>query len=429
MKRKDGYVVDTTYPVFFYKEMQPIWLNTVVQFLGFKTPSIRQKFSYLELACATGVNLLVAAMNHPHGSFIGVDFNPQHIELARKSAQKLGLKNIEFIHADFSEFLRSNTQQFDFIVNHGTFTWISSEQQQHILDIIDQSLKEFGICYLHYMCYPGSKDLIPLQKLFSLVDEHQPDLSVESIGIATQLFNDLNDAGAFVHQSKMEAVLNTLKNSSTYLAHEFLTDHWKPLFSADLHKMVYEKTKMTYLGSANPCENLDSISIPANLQSLIRDTQQPALKEYLKDIARDAKQRVDIFQKKPQPFNHVEHFKIINDTYFKLLPDFSRSKITWFNTSIGRIDANEHVLKALNQTMGHEHTSFKTLLNLPVFQQNPLFIIETLFLMIQEQYIHPVNDLASAVDIDQINQFNDLMKELGVSLNLMPDCATAIYKT
>ena len=90
------------------------------------------------------------------------------------------------------------------------------------------------------------------------------------------------------------------------------------------------------------------------------------------------------------------------------------------------IDANEHVLKALNQTMGHEHTSFKTLLNLPVFQQNPLFIIETLFLMMQEQYIHPVNDLASAVDIDQINQFNDLMKELGGSLNLMPDCATAI---
>ncbi|MBP9583499.1 MAG: methyltransferase domain-containing protein, partial [Ignavibacterium sp.] len=278
MKRKDGYVVDTTYPVFFYKEMQPIWLNTVVQFLGFKTPSIRQKFSYLELACATGVNLLVAAMNHPHGSFIGVDFNPQHIELARKSAQKLGLKNIEFIHADFSEFLRSNTQQFDFIVNHGTFTWISSEQQQHILDIIDQSLKEFGICYLHYMCYPGSKDLIPLQKLFSLVDEHQSDLSVESIGVATQLFNDLNDAGAFLHQSKMEAVLNTLKNSSTYLAHEFLTDHWKPLFSVDLHKMVFEKTRMNYLGSANPCENLDSISIPANLQCLIRDTQQPALK-------------------------------------------------------------------------------------------------------------------------------------------------------
>ena len=46
--------------------------------------------------------------------------------------------------------------------------------------------------------------------------------------------------------------------------------------------------------------------------------------------------------------------------------------------------------------------------------------------MMQEQYIHPVNDLVSSVDIDQINQFNDLMKELGASLNLMPDCATAI---
>ena len=285
MKKKDGYVIDATYPTFFYKEMQPVWLNTVVGFLGFQPPKIDQAFSYLELACATGMNLLTCAIHHPQGYFVGVDFNQQHIEKAQRSADRLGLKNIRFIHADFAEFLATNHRTFDFIVNHGTFSWISALHQQQILEIVAQSLNDSGVFYLHYMCYPGSGDLLSLQKLLNLVDQTEAVSSLESVEIGKQLFYDLNSAGAFVNDSKIEAVLNTLKNNHAYLAHEFLTDHWQPLYSVDVHQRVYEKTQMSYLGSAHPCENLESISIPEKMQPIIRDTQTPALKEYIKDLA------------------------------------------------------------------------------------------------------------------------------------------------
>lgn len=117
MNKQNGYVLDTTYPVFFYKEMQPLWLKTIVSFLGFQTPDITEEFSYLELGCATGVNLIVAAINNPHGNFVGIDFNQQHIEKAKQLANSIGAKNIKFIHTDFAHFLVENKCKFDFIVN------------------------------------------------------------------------------------------------------------------------------------------------------------------------------------------------------------------------------------------------------------------------------------------------------------------------
>lgn len=35
MNRTDGYTTDVSYPAFFYKEMQPLWLSSVALLLGF----------------------------------------------------------------------------------------------------------------------------------------------------------------------------------------------------------------------------------------------------------------------------------------------------------------------------------------------------------------------------------------------------------
>lgn len=62
------------------------------------------------------------------------------------------------------------------------------------------------------------------------------------------------------------------------------------MYSVDVHKMVYENTKTTFLGSANIVENIENISIPAKLQEIIKNIKAPNLKEYLKDLARNSKQ-------------------------------------------------------------------------------------------------------------------------------------------
>ncbi|MDN5054541.1 class I SAM-dependent methyltransferase [Aliarcobacter butzleri] len=426
MKQKDGYILDVTYPIFFYKEMQALWLSNTINFLGFKTPNITKSFSYLELACGTGINLIVCAINNPNGHFIGVDFNKEHIDKAKNDANFIGLKNIEFIHSDFATFLEINHNKFDFIVNHGTFSWISPTNQKNILKIVSKFLNDLGILYLHYMCYPGSTPLLPIQKLLNLVDHHVNESSNKSIEIGKNLFNDLNNAGTFVDNPKINSIVKTLENSNSYLAHEFLTDYWNPLFSVDVHKMVFENAKATFLGSANVIENLDNISIPSKMQDIIKNTKAPDLKEYLKDLARNSKQRVDIFQKNPQIFSNKEHIEVINKLKFKLLPNAPKKGAVTFNTLIGDIEAPKEIISEMLEKLSKKEMSFEELSTLKSFINKPMFLIETIFLLMNANYLQAVSSNEKYVDKHFVDKFNDKMKKDGINLEIYPKCCTAI---
>lgn len=426
MNKNQGYVLDSIYPMFFYKETQPIWLNTIVQFQGFKSPNIVEEFSYLELGCATGINLMIAAIHHPHASFVGVDFNPAHIEKANSFVKYLGLKNVKLFHCDFEYFLQSNKQTFDYIVNHGTYTWIASQQQQILLEIVAKSLKEGGVFYLHYMCSPGSITLGPIQKLLQLVDQHTEVTSEQSVELGKKLFHQLNQAGIFINHPKIEAIIKTLDAPNAALAHEFLTEHWQPIYSVDVHSQVHQTTQSTYIASANPCENLDSISVPLNMQPLIKSIQTPALKEYLKDLARDAKQREDIFLKDPQMLNPTEHLQILGQLNFKLQSTLPQNGRCVFKTPIGQIQAPEQVISVFKDLLTKKNVDLKMLSELHVFKENFIFLIETIFLMMNEQYMLPTLQTIEQIDQALLQQFNKLMQEQGIRLKLIPECATAI---
>lgn len=406
--------------------MQPIWLTTVPKFLGFNTPDISHPFAYLELACATGMNLLACAVYHPNGYFVGVDFNLEHIEQAKAAAKALKLSNIEFVHADFSEFLATNTRKFDFIVNHGTYSWIATDHQKCILKIVEKYLNELGLFYLHYMCYPGSSALQPVQKLLNLVDQNMQEDSIKSIEIGKRLFMDLNAAGAFVNNSKIESISNALGNSHAYLAHEFLTDHWQPLYSTDVHMAVFKNAQMKYLGSANPCDNMDSISIPAKLLPIIQNTKLTNLKEYLKDLARDAKQRIDLFQKEPKTYSTHEHLDKLYAMKFKMLPNAPKSGAVSFKTTIGDIQAPAEVISPALEALAQNEMSIEELAKLAPFKNNLIFLIETIFLLMNAQYIYPLEEGDIQIDEDLVQEFNEWIKQKDIKFQLMHDCAVAI---
>ena len=427
MNKQQGYVLDTPYPAFFYPDMQPLWLNSIVEFLGFESPALADTFSYLELACASGTNLLVCAQHYPQAQFVGIDFNLEHIQQAKASASALGLQNVEFIHCDFAAFVLHNQQQFDFIVQHGTFSWIAPAQQQQVLKIVANALKDGGVFYLHYMCYPGSNALQPIQKLFHLVDrQHQNSLA--AVSQAKQLFSALHSAGAFIDQPKIGPIAEAFAQAEPAVAHEFLTEHWQPLYSVDVHQQVFEEAGLHYVGSANPFDNLDHLSVPTALQPIIQETTDPALKEYLKDIARDAKQRTDVFLKRPQALHPTQHNDCIMQMQFQLLPQAPRSGAVKFDTSIGTIQAPAEVISPLLEQLAQQNLRFADLLQLQAFKTRPIFLIETLFLLMQARYVHPVTQHAR-LDGTAEQRFNQHMQQQGLQLRLVPACATAMVSS
>jgi hypothetical protein len=425
-KRDNGYVLDTTYPIFFYKEMQPLWLSTIVNFQGFHSPDISKPFFYLELGCATGINILIAAISNPNSHFVGIDFNKEHIEIAQSAVNFIGLKNVEFIYTDFDTFLQTNKQKFDFIVNHGTFSWISSINQKSILEIVSKSLNDNGIFYLHYMCHPGSTPLLPIQKLLNIVDYHTNEPSNISIEKGINLFNQLNKVGTFIDNPKIDSISKSLEQDSSYLAHEFLTDYWNPLYSIDVHQMVSRISKATFIGSANSIENLDNISIPSKILPILQNISSPVLREYIKDLARNQKQRVDIFQKNPILFTNEEHFSTIKKIKFKLLPNTPKEGGIIFKTPIGDIEAPKEVISPLLEKLAKENLSFDELLKLSSFANQPSLLFETALMLMWASYIYPISLEFESFNKNYIYKFEEWTKKNKINLKFILECGTVI---
>ena len=426
MNRTDGYTTDVSYPAFFYKEMQPVWLCCVAHFLGFAAPDLTRPFTFCELGCGTGTNLLVAAASHPQARFVGVDFNENHLQTARAAALSSGLENVEFIGCSFQEFATGHHTPFDFITTHGVWSWIAPEHQSSLLDCVQVHLKPGGLFYLHYMCHPGSTELATLQHFLNLFAHHIPGTSAQRAQTGLKLLRQLSDRGLFTDQP---AVLKHLRNlerlNPNHVAHEFLTDHWQPQHSVAVHQRIGQ-AGLGYLGSADVFHNLDtSLSVPGPMQAVIRQTQAPALAETLKDMARHSHQRMDLFQREPQPLGQQKHLAQLGEMLFQPLPDTPMQGPISFATPIGNIEGPENIFSPLLQSLATGPASFARLAQLPAFAGQPGALLQALQLLMRQEIVHPLKP-APATTTAHAERLTQWFRRNGISLQTIEPCGTAI---
>lgn len=108
----------------------------------------------LELGCGTGANLLPLALEYPGATIVGCDLAASAIASAREMARALALTNLDFRHTDFAA-IDASWGQFDYIICHDVFSWVSSEVQQRILRIVAERLAPQGVAYLSHDALPG----------------------------------------------------------------------------------------------------------------------------------------------------------------------------------------------------------------------------------------------------------------------------------
>ena len=431
MNRTDGYTTDVNYPAFFYKEMSPVWLTSVVRLLGFATVDVAKPFSYCELGCGLGINLLVAAACHPHARFVGVDFNERHLRIARDAAQAAGLSNVEFVHSGFAEFAGTHSEPFDFIATHGVWSWVAPQHRAGLLACVNASLKPGGVFYLHYMSHPGSTDLLTVQHFLNLFAPQVPGSSAQQVQTGLKLLRQLADRGMFVDRPGVLKHLDNLQSKDPqHLAHEFLTDHWQPQHSADVHQQI-GALGLGYLGSADAFNNLDvSLSIPGQMQAVIRQAKIPALAETLKDMARNSHQRMDIFQREPQPLSQEAYIAHLGATVFEALPCAAATVadgMIVFATPIGPIEGPQALCTPLLERLARGSASFAELTQHPAFTQQPGLLLQTLQLMLMQQIAHPANP-ASPSRPDRAQALMQWFERHHISLQVLAHCGTAVRK-
>jgi hypothetical protein len=136
-----------------YRSSHPDQLATVARLSGLAPPP-PDHCRVLELGCARGGNLIPMAAGLPQSEFVGIDSSPHQIDLARDVIGALGLRNIVVRSQDVLD-LEPGVVPFDYIICHGTFSWVPYEVRDKILEIAGRDLALNGLAYISYNTYPG----------------------------------------------------------------------------------------------------------------------------------------------------------------------------------------------------------------------------------------------------------------------------------
>ncbi|EGF31718.1 hypothetical protein IMCC9480_3491 [Oxalobacteraceae bacterium IMCC9480] len=300
MQWSQGYVADLDYPVGFYQEQGPDYLNIACVLNEVEPVRTDRPYTYLELGCGMGNTLAILAAGNPMGTFYGIDFMPSHIGTARRIAGAAHLDNLHYLEHSFGDLVDGRAPvlpQCDFITLHGVYTWISRENQQHIITLLKRHLKPGGIVYISYNALPGWNAEKPLMRLLREYADGERGDSASRLRSASRFMKqfDLENGGGFSETPTLKKFLGALnEGNAAYLAHEYLHQYSEPLYHIDVARDL-AAAKLDFIGSSDLCEMLPGLYLNDEKQGVLGKIADSGLRETAKDFFLNRKFRRDVF--------------------------------------------------------------------------------------------------------------------------------------
>lgn len=234
-----------------YAQSHPASLRTVANLFGMEAPKL-ETARVLELGCAAGNNVLPIAQLYPKSKVIGIDLSNVQINEAKTNAKALGLKNIEFKACSVMD-IDASFGEFDYIICHGVFSWVPSEVQDKILDIVDTNLSTNGVAYISYNTLPGWNMVRSIRDMMIYHTQSFSDGS-QKVQQARALLKFMQEATEGVdtpHAKMLENEVKILSNQPDhYLRHEHLAENNDPIYFHDFADRAAQRG-LQYLGDAN----------------------------------------------------------------------------------------------------------------------------------------------------------------------------------
>lgn len=144
---------DVPYPSYAYWYTAPDTLCTLARIFGVGAEDVT-RCRVLELGCGTGGNLIPMAFREPGSTFVGIDASRGQIEAAQAASDALGLGNIEWRVADLGQG-GPDIGQFDYILCHGVYSWVSDLVRQQILGLCSDRLAPAGVAAISFNVLPA----------------------------------------------------------------------------------------------------------------------------------------------------------------------------------------------------------------------------------------------------------------------------------
>lgn len=298
-----GYVTDVLYTDNTYRELSPAWLNYVATLQGCLPRPLDKPFAYVELGCGLGRTVTHLAAAFPHAHFIGVDFNPAHIDAAQRYAAKLGVENVRFIERGFEDLVgQENARQLDlpevdFVALHGVYSWISPDARRAVQRFIYERLKPGGLVYNSYNCLPGWTPEAPLRRLLVELCAVQNGPTESRVGQALAQLETFGkfDLGFLNRQpAAKQAIEQYRKRPANYLAHEMLNADWSLFYSSDVADEM-AAAKLNYVGAATLVENHSELLLADEAAAFVASQPNQRLQQLVQDFLINQRFRRDVF--------------------------------------------------------------------------------------------------------------------------------------
>lgn len=356
-----AYITDIAYSSRFHRELSPAWLAATLTAIGLAAPAVKGS-RWCEIGCGDGFTACLLAAANPQTHFTGIDINPDHIDAARRLALQAGLRNVEFRLSDISADRRT-IGSFEFIVAHGIYSWVSPETRNAIMHFTARSLAPGGVFYLHYMTQPGAAPFAIFQSIFRQMVASEDGNIERGIEAGLDLIAKLKAAGAgffIAHPAAASTLEHLGRQELGYIAHEYLNDNFSPLHVADVMETAVS-VGLHLVGSATSIENIDALSVPGSVARVLQGVSDSAMRETVKDVARNQSLRRDLYMRDPKPLAAASYKAALEQMLFGIVPGASVSGDLKIETRIGPVELPAAYVAPLLSKLSRGPASFEHL--------------------------------------------------------------------
>jgi ubiquinone/menaquinone biosynthesis C-methylase UbiE len=307
---------------------------------------LNKPFTYFELGFGRGLTATILAASNPNGKFYATDFNPAHVAGAQQMADTAQITNLTLLENSFDELAHGKVDlpQFDFITLHGIYTWVTEENQKHIVEFITRYLKPGGVVYMSYNAMPGWAMALPLQRLLTEHADLHPNRSDKQIDEAAVFIEKLNQlqTGYFTVNPGLKPRLDMLKTGSrNYLVHEYMHKHWKPLYSADVARDM-DNAKLEFIGSADLPFAYQPLYLSPERMAMMASVSDRRMRETLLDYFLNTGFRKDIFVRGARRMTAGRQAEWLSNTGLALIVPQENVNLT-MKLTIGEVNGKAEV--------------------------------------------------------------------------------------
>ena len=294
-----GYIAESPYTFSYQAGLAPTQLQAVCALMGVKW-QIRPDLVMVDIGCGRGLTVNTLAAANPGWTVVGLDYNPAHIAEAASIAERCRIPNAVFVEADLSTMTDEEIDRLppiDVATLHGVWTWVGDPVRAGIMRLLSRRLKPGGLVYAGYNALPGFGSDAALQRMFRHAAALHQGGTNAKVEAATDLAKRLLETTpAYLPRTPLldAMVKDDDRLNPSYLAHELLTEHWRPVFFEDIAK-AFGAAKLDFVGSVTLSENIpDTLFTPAQ-RAIYESTPPGAMRELLKDLCVPRPFRRDLF--------------------------------------------------------------------------------------------------------------------------------------